>query len=399
MVNSREIPSSYVGQWNAGTRQTRVRSPADSGATVGSSGANGSRRKYCSSCNPCKKSRVKCSGGSPCQRCACSSDSSACVYSLSQRRGKRKASIHEFDGVPQQSASYQTLNQPDSRSPSSTRSSIPDNISDFGDIVSFATTQPLNPQDPIPLHSSPMNMDPFTQAFLLDESLQRGHHTPHSANIMATLTSPGPSMSPFRFDMDNNTNTALAQNHSCYCYFTNQTCLSRMESVTKEPTKTGLDKILQAFQDISVHITNYLACSHCDGGCPRLMNLAMLHQRQVSLLCAITKNPATFIRNSGTEAVRFTLGIYQLSDEEDRNHKRLVILNAARNVDSLVAGFDDLIRNHQDKDIMGSGTSEMPESAKLNLKWLLDVARNLKGRLKNIVSILEKPDWALDVNQ
>ncbi|KAI0007344.1 hypothetical protein F4779DRAFT_592461 [Xylariaceae sp. FL0662B] len=397
MVNSREIPSGYTVQWNAGTRQTPTRPPSVHGPTVGSSDSNGSQRKYCSSCNSCKKSRVKCSGGSPCQRCAGSSDPSACVYSVSQRRGKRKAGLHEFDGFSQQAASYQALSQPDSHSSSSVRSSVHDNFSEFDNVVSFATTQPLNPQDS--MHSSPINVDPFTQAFLLDEPIQRAHYTPHSSDTMGILTSPGPSMSPFRFDIGNNSNTTLGQTHSCCCYLKNQTCLSRMESAIKEPTKTGLDKILQAFQDISLHIASYLACKQCDGDCPRLMNLAMLHQRQVSLLCFMTKNPATHIRNSGTEAVRFTLGIYQLSDQEDANHKRLVILDAARKVDSQVASFDDLIRNHQDKDIMGSGTSEMPESAKLNFKWLLDVARNLKSRLKVIVSILEKVDWALDVNQ
>jgi hypothetical protein len=51
-----------------------------------------SKRKYNTSCNLCRRARVKCSGGFPCQRCATSANPSSCAYSISRRRGKRKAS-------------------------------------------------------------------------------------------------------------------------------------------------------------------------------------------------------------------------------------------------------------------------------------------------------------------
>ncbi|ORY70429.1 uncharacterized protein BCR38DRAFT_422116 [Pseudomassariella vexata] len=73
MVTSIEIPSSYTTQWNAGTCQPPTRTPVMHGPA---------RPAYNSSCNNCRRSRVKCSGGNPCCRCANLSVPSACVYKI-----------------------------------------------------------------------------------------------------------------------------------------------------------------------------------------------------------------------------------------------------------------------------------------------------------------------------
>ncbi|KAM3519313.1 hypothetical protein NHJ13051_007604 [Beauveria bassiana] len=119
----------------------------------------------------------------------------------------------------------------------------------------------------------------------------------------------------------------------------------------------------------------------------------MLHQRQVALMCVIAKSPSAFIGGPASDNLRFTLGLYQLSEENNAMFKRLVILSTARNIDHLVANFDDSIRAHQDLELTASVVSET-ESAKLNLRWLLDFSRNPKSRLKAIICILEKPEWA-----
>ncbi|KAM0669885.1 hypothetical protein MY8738_000041 [Beauveria namnaoensis] len=119
----------------------------------------------------------------------------------------------------------------------------------------------------------------------------------------------------------------------------------------------------------------------------------MLHQRQVALMCVIAKSPSAFTGGPASNNLRFTLGLYHLSEENNAMFKRLVILSTARNIDQLVANFDDSIRGHQDLELTASVISET-ESAKLNLKWLLDVSRNLKSRLETIICILEKPERA-----
>jgi hypothetical protein len=78
------VPTTYTTRWN-----TRIHPHQQD------SSSRTHLRKYNTSCNTCRKSRVKCSGGVPCHRCATSPKELPCVYSLSQRRGKKKAVSNE----------------------------------------------------------------------------------------------------------------------------------------------------------------------------------------------------------------------------------------------------------------------------------------------------------------
>ncbi|KAM3538928.1 hypothetical protein ARSEF1564_008167 [Beauveria bassiana] len=169
--------------------------------------------------------------------------------------------------------------------------------------------------------------------------------------------------------------------------------VNRIDAIVKEPATFTLDIVLCSLQEVAAHVASYLECPNCCTSWPRLMNLAMLHQRQVALMCVIAKSPSAFIGGPASDNLRFTLGLYQLSEENNAMFKRLVIPSTARNIDHLVANFDDSIRAHQDLELTASVVSET-ESAKLNLRWLLDFSRNPKSRLKAIICILEKPELA-----
>ena len=81
MTPANVIPATYTTRWN--THSTPINSFASRSLLT-------QTRKYNTSCDRCRRSRVKCSGGVPCRRCASSSES-PCVYSLSKRRGKKRA--------------------------------------------------------------------------------------------------------------------------------------------------------------------------------------------------------------------------------------------------------------------------------------------------------------------
>lgn len=89
MVTSAEVPTSYTSRWNAGTGQPSARPPP---ANPLESSKQQQHPKYNSSCNSCRESRIKCSGGCPCRRCATLPGLPPCIYKISQRHGKRKAS-------------------------------------------------------------------------------------------------------------------------------------------------------------------------------------------------------------------------------------------------------------------------------------------------------------------
>ncbi|KAK5996781.1 hypothetical protein PT974_02123 [Cladobotryum mycophilum] len=376
MVNSSQIPSSYTSQWKAGDRQPSVSVRSGSGSDR--EGFSAPEPRYCSSCSNCRRSRVKCSGGHPCQRCAKSSDPSSCVYKVSQRHGKRKANNQDPGSSRSQTSAISSSYQ---QSPSLRFPSLPSSLSDFEDM-------PLHLEHHFP-HTA-MSIDDNGNELMLNSFAEQ---PPCSTDLLALAKAS--SLGHFQDGDDINTSTTFGLAVSCNCYLSNQTWAKLIDSSAKDPEKASLDNILQSLRESSAHIVNYLACPHCDNGCPRLVNLAMLHQRQVGLMCTITKNPAAFLHGPANGAVRFTLGVYQLNEQDDCNFKRLAVLSAARSVESQVTNFDDIIRGHQDAEFMGTSASEISESAKLNLRWLLDVARNLRSRLRVIISMLEKQEWGL----
>lgn len=124
------------------------------------------------------------------------------------------------------------------------------------------------------------------------------------------------------------------------------------------------------------------------------MNLAMLHQRQVNLLCEIAKNPGTHLGNDTTHVA---LGTFQPSKQDDLSLKRLMLQNATRDVKMLVEKFHQGARDFEERYI--AGTLELGDAGKLNLTWLLGVASNLERRLHCIKLLLEKEDWASELIQ
>lgn len=179
------------------------------------------------------------------------------------------------------------------------------------------------------------------------------------------------------------------------CHMAVQMMTDSMGSTTNNPDTVSLDKILQLFQHASSLATRYITCSYCDNGCPRVMNLAMLHQRQANWLCEIARNPAVYLASAINAALRMSLGDYRPSNRDNILIKRIMLLSVARDVDSAVDEFHARAKSFEEKD--ASGESRLSEAGKLNLKWLLDVAANLKERLHTVKSILEQTGWGLDV--
>lgn len=134
------VPGQYIGRWNANVQpSTRNGSSVTASEMSSIAQSHIERPKLNTSCNGCRASRVKCSGGKPCKRCAASSSSLLCTYSISRRRGKRKA-----------------VNSPSSDSIASTLAQAPEEVRDtnagqsqpmYGDNWITGQDTPLADQD------------------------------------------------------------------------------------------------------------------------------------------------------------------------------------------------------------------------------------------------------------
>ncbi|KAJ8127391.1 hypothetical protein O1611_g6244 [Lasiodiplodia mahajangana] len=394
MVNSTWIPSSYTTRWRAARRQSLPQPPtqAASGSPV---------QVYNSSCTHCARSRVRCSGGKPCERCGKNLlDPFLCVYEPSRRHGKRRARGVEVEpltkggGTDQQPTAIMLPKQdspigaplsassPFDFDPSELSNSPPSTLAQHG--------QTLGDNGSMPTPST-FNIDTVS----LDESLLITEKFTAISNDIGTMPfSWSSEFLPAHFDGSDEVfgyHSVHSPSNSCDCHESTQSLLSRLTLASVEPGKIGLDEILISFEEVARHVVTYLNCTCCDSGYPRLMNIAMLHQSQVTLLCNMTKCSAAYLGSyHSPEAVRFTLGVYQLPEADDLHQKRLAILAVGRKVESLVADFDDVVRSHQDLEIAGStGASDL---AKINLKWLLEISRNLKAQLKSILAIFEQAE-------
>ena len=202
-------------------------------------------------------------------------------------------------------------------------------------------------------------------------------------NVIGTPSEPTLSSDP--------TSTIVAA-ADCHCATLNQKHNLRLEKAVKGPSSGfRLDEVLQLIRDASAHATSYLTCATCAPGCMRLMNIALLLQTLVNLLCQICKDPTAYLASPNN--VRLTIGAFQLSENEDLCHKRLLIGSAAKGVTRLVTSFDDVLRGIQDAYISTQGHDGLPESVRLNLTWLLDVVRNLKTRVTVIVELIDRDEW------
>ncbi|KAI1375838.1 hypothetical protein F4677DRAFT_420960 [Hypoxylon crocopeplum] len=385
MVNSSEIPSNFTTQWKAGASQPPLSASNESGAVSQTEDSSAAGLKYRSSCNKCRVLRVKCSGGNPCQRCADSPDLTSCVYGVSQRRGRRKAGTRGL-GDPNRDVHPQQVLQPN---PPFGGLHPLDGQPNTGDAMQVTFNQPWSTGDQI----RPLAIDPGVSADgpMFDQSSQLLAH--NSAEGLDIFALQDPPMSPFQFHLDTDLNVASDRSYSCSCSISNQSSLVGMLSAINDPKGVDLGKLLQALRDSSTHAVSYFNCSYCEG-CPRLANLSMLHQRQVRLLCHIVKNPAIYLNSGDDETTRLTLGSYRLSKQEDSECKRIIVLKAAQNIELLVSRFDETVKGESAQTVPA-----MSEVAELTLKWLLDIARNLKSRLEVVITTLERSDWALAVDQ
>ncbi|KAF4948496.1 hypothetical protein FSARC_13733 [Fusarium sarcochroum] len=208
-------------------------------------------------------------------------------------------------------------------------------------------------------------------------------NSPSLTEIMDALNSPPPTQSSSPKERQKCPNACYAAIHDLNGNF---------DSITRDPGGTGLDDMLALLQQAFHQVEQYLACENCDAGCPRLMNLAMLHQRQVTLLCEITKGPADYLSNDMTRTV---LGSFQSAKKDDLCIKQLMLRHATRDVKISVDAFHEGARVFEERYI--AGTLELGEAGKLNLKFLLDVSANLGRRLDCVRVLLERDDWASDL--
>ncbi|KAH7311280.1 hypothetical protein B0I35DRAFT_377354 [Stachybotrys elegans] len=365
MVRSQKIPKAYTTCWSA--NNTRPARTTDGSVSSSSQASDAPATKYNTACNSCRSSRVKCSGGSPCHRCTSSAAPSACVYSVSRRRGKHKASSSISHGIPSPRPPPSELYQ----------------------------WQDLAPNDPI-MASDWLNSDvwqpmggPSTQnGNVLFNALPTDISNPALASEfqpwIGFLEPPPTSSVAFGLKSQENMNGKCPTS----CYMLVYDSSNQLAVVSDEPGKVSLDGILQLLNSATGHASRYMTCSDCGAGCHRMITLAIIYQRQVRVLCEISLSPETFLSNN---TARVTFGAFQPPESDERWLKRIMLLQATRDVQSNIDSFYH--KSKKDDEDHQNGNKKLSEAALVNIKWLIDVGATLNKHLFMVKSRLQKDDW------
>ena len=177
----------------------------------------------------------------------------------------------------------------------------------------------------------------------------------------------------------------------CNCQESQFSSIARLCNPQETPSSRGLDEVLQLTRQTSDHISSHLACGQCRKESVSFVFTAILLQRLVGLFCNIAKNGVAYV-----ESLKFGVGVFELSAEDDARHKKLLITSAANKIEIVLGELGDTARDYQHAQILEHKNGETAtESGRSNLKWVAGTIRNLQSQLKIIVSMVEAHNWGL----
>ena len=177
----------------------------------------------------------------------------------------------------------------------------------------------------------------------------------------------------------------------CNCLDVLLSSTSVLYDARQNPALNGLDTVLQLARETSNRVSKYFVCTECTRESTNFIFTAILIQRVVGLLGNISSNGASYLAS-----LKLGVGVFQLSDEDDLRHKKLLITSAIGGIDTALSQLGDSARAYQQTHLTEPKLGEVtPEMGNLNLQWVTTITPMLKMQLKKIVSTIESNGWGI----
>ncbi|KAB8074956.1 hypothetical protein BDV29DRAFT_156086 [Aspergillus leporis] len=399
MVFSSEIPSHLSTSWKA-TDTSRRLSP-----------------RLCSACDSCRQSRVKCTGGSPCQRCG--NNGATCHYSVSLRNGRLKANKVQkpslqpsppFSGTPSNGhgrggsrdvSSRDELNiNTVSLSQSISNGSLSSCDKDSSSLAGSCFTAGLNHSSLLQVStdlnvnqrlnnlsdSSPPNLL-LASDMLLGISLGSGSSTDDEWSSSTGVSSFNLPLSPFGLG-------SRPQAARCTCIKTQLLCIAELFGAQDDMDHMVLGSILELCRQTCEQIRQELSCTLCTKDSTRFIITVISLQHLANIFCRVANNGAWYVSNA-----RLGLGSFRLSEEEDRAHKSLLVVSSMGHLDAIMDLLGSSVREFQYTEIMQQKTGETAtEAGRSNLKWIMETVSRLKSQLRMMIKVVEGLDWGRNMS-
>ncbi|CRG86527.1 hypothetical protein PISL3812_03533 [Talaromyces islandicus] len=406
MVSSASVPTQYTLTWDARTSSdTSGSSPAASPRRH--EFGQPSQRRLREACDGCRHSRVRCGGGHPCSRCR--TRAMDCHYGFSRRSGRLRASPLREMQPP----------APVTTTPSSTSSSMTTHMREDTNTIATANANPnsntnsnntsnhsrgsstmldpaavLNPSSQPPVgdfnNDSWLNFSTFVGAsssmddmslypnFVLDVPAAQAFSAPNTNLNQNNHTFSPPHTPPF----------SNAPPSNCTCLASQLSCITAMVNY-RDLNNIGIDTILNNARETIKALNGQLKCAECTKGTWSFILTIVILQRLLYLFCSLAS-----CRFVDIKTAKIGIGNYQLSEEEDLAHKRMLALSSLKGFEDFVCQFGDAVKKFiRLTETMRSQCKTPLKTDCMNLKWAAEGLEYITARLEQIRVTIESDQW------
>lgn len=179
----------------------------------------------------------------------------------------------------------------------------------------------------------------------------------------------------------------------CCCMQNHLQCLALLCNPQNNFSIIGLDSIMKISQQTSGHVKTYLCCS-CSKESVNFVLTTILFQRLVKLFCCVAINGGSYLRD-----MKLGMGTFELSPDDDLQHKKLLITSTAKNINIIMVKMGNVVGEYErNESLRGRPFSDLvTESGKANLKWVHDSLQNLRDKLDSVIKVLEGQNWGQEL--
>ena len=170
----------------------------------------------------------------------------------------------------------------------------------------------------------------------------------------------------------------------CSCLTTQLHCIAEL-SEDIEYDKVQLDSVLETARKTSQAISQYITCQTCHKTSFGLILITIALQRLILRHCNVARNSPVYIQQT-----RVSIGLFQLPEERDRNHKQMIIIYSANRMGIVVAELEKAVQDCRQR----QQNSELATlTGQSNLGWALETLQILKRRITAIITLTQRDNW------
>ncbi|KAH8697912.1 hypothetical protein BGW36DRAFT_427851 [Talaromyces proteolyticus] len=386
MVSSASVPTQYTLTWDA-----RTSSDAPTESPRRSDLCQSSQRRLREACDGCRHSRVRCGGGQPCSRCH--TRGMDCHYGVSRRSGRLRASPLR-DTQP---AATITTSSP-------TISSVTANALD--ETNGHPKSTPMVDPSAVLVSSSQPDLGNFNTDAWLNFSTFMGAPSSSSLDDLNLYPSFAVDMPPTQlYDAPTTTTINDNSNHNntfspphtppirnapstCNCLSSQFSCMATMTSF-RDANNVGIDTILNTARETTKMLSDQLNCTDCTKGTWSFVVNILILQRLLYMFCSLAT-----CRYIDVKSVKLGVGNYQLSEEEDLTHKKMLALSSLKLLEEFLGNFRDAVNKFLNLTATMKSQCNTPLTTDYaNLKFAADGLDYITARLKTIKGTIESDSW------